>query len=337
LYLIDKHVKTLQTPERVTLFTMYELGNSFTNNGKLELNMRYTDAAYWEVFSHKVLEGKTYTEQEVEQEQPIVVINATTRDNYFGKNAQAVGQTIVANNRSYKVAGVVEDVAITNIHATADVYLPYTLSPEESSNEQGLIGSFFCIVQPKNLEDIPAIKEEFAASVSSINVAEHHEYYHILEVYLDDYLASFTRRIMGSGNTNNKELFLSIVYIFMLLFMLLPAINLINLNITRIMERAAEIGVRKAFGASKAALVKQFLVENLVITFIGGLIGFALTLLVLLFINQSQLIPYSSLSFSPKVFVAGLLVTLIFGLLSGVYPALRMSRLQVAKALKISE
>ena len=44
--------------------------------------------------------------------------------------------------------------------------------------------------------------------------------------------------------------------------MLLPAVNLVNLNVSRIMERASEIGVRKAFGASSRALVGQFVVEN---------------------------------------------------------------------------
>ena len=55
-----------------------------------------------------------------------------------------------------------------------------------------------------------------------------------------------------------------------LLFMLLPAVNLVNLNLSRILERASEIGVRKAFGASSRTLVGQFVVENLVLTLLGG-------------------------------------------------------------------
>ena len=58
-----------------------------------------------------------------------------------------------------------------------------------------------------------------------------------------------------------------------LLFMLLPAVNLVNLNVSRIMERASEIGVRKSFGASSRVLVGQFLVENVALTLIGGAIG----------------------------------------------------------------
>ena len=56
--------------------------------------------------------------------------------------------------------------------------------------------------------------------------------------------------------------------------MLLPAVNLVNLNASRIMERASEIGVRKAFGASSRTLVGQFVVENVVLTLIGAALGF---------------------------------------------------------------
>ena len=62
-----------------------------------------------------------------------------------------------------------------------------------------------------------------------------------------------------------------------LLFMLLPTVNLININISRIMERASEIGVRKAFGAPARTLVGQFIVENIILTLVGGLVGFVLS------------------------------------------------------------
>jgi putative ABC transport system permease protein len=119
-----------------------------------------------------------------------------------------------------------------------------------------------------------------------------------------------------------------------LLFMALPAINLVNLNVSRIMERASEIGVRKAFGASSRTLVVQFVVENLALTVIGGLIGFVLAGFVLRSINQSGLIPYAELALNTRIFLWGLLLAIGFGLLSGVYPAWRMSRVHPVVALK---
>jgi putative ABC transport system permease protein len=116
--------------------------------------------------------------------------------------------------------------------------------------------------------------------------------------------------------------------------MLLPTLNLVNINLTRIMERSSEIGVRKAFGASSRTLVYQFLVENLILTILGGAIGVLLSVVVLQIINSADLIPNLVLSLNFTVLGIALLICLVFGLLSGVYPAWRMSRLNVVNALK---
>jgi putative ABC transport system permease protein len=119
-----------------------------------------------------------------------------------------------------------------------------------------------------------------------------------------------------------------------LLFMTLPAVNLVNLNVSRIMERASEIGVRKAFGASSRTLVLQFVVENVALTLVGGLLGFMLTGFALHAINSSGVIPYAELSLNARIFAWALVLAVAFGLLSGVYPAWRMSRLHPVNALR---
>ena len=116
--------------------------------------------------------------------------------------------------------------------------------------------------------------------------------------------------------------------------MSLPTLNLVNINITRIMERSSEIGVRKAFGASSRTLVYQFIVENIILTLLGGLIGLVLSLIAIGIINSQNLIANLELSINFMVLFIGLLVCLVFGLLSGVYPAWRMSKLNVVTALK---
>jgi putative ABC transport system permease protein len=110
--------------------------------------------------------------------------------------------------------------------------------------------------------------------------------------------------------------------------------NLVNINITRIMERSSEIGVRKAFGASSSTLVYQFIVENVILTLLGGVIGVVLSVIVLQIINSAHLIANLELTVNFTVLFIGLLVCLVFGLISGVYPAWRMSKLNVVTALK---
>jgi len=134
----------------------------------------------------------------------------------------------------------------------------------------------------------------------------------------------------GSGYGQRLEIVLTIGAA---LFMLLPAVNLVNLNISRIMERAPEIGVRKAFGASSWTLVGQFVVENVFLTLVGAAIGLAVTAIVLQAINASGLILYAELSLNYRIFGWGVVLAVAFGLLSGVYPAWRMSRMHPVQAL----
>jgi putative ABC transport system permease protein len=119
-----------------------------------------------------------------------------------------------------------------------------------------------------------------------------------------------------------------------LLFVTLPTVNLVNVNISRILERASEIGVRKAFGAPTRTLVAQFVVENVFLTLAGGAIGLVLSALVLRALNQSGFVAHSAFGVNLRVFGYATVIAIAFGLISGVYPAWRMARLHPVDALK---
>ena len=118
------------------------------------------------------------------------------------------------------------------------------------------------------------------------------------------------------------------------MFMLLPTLNLVNINVSRIMERASEIGVRKAFGATSGTLAIQFIVENIILTFIGGLIGLGLAFGILKLVQNMDVISYTQFTINFKVFLIAILLCVVFGFLSGVLPAIRMSKMQVVNAIK---
>ena len=92
--------------------------------------------------------------------------------------------------------------------------------------------------------------------------------------------------------------------------------------------------MRKAFGGSSRALVGQFVVENLVLTLLGAILGLALSATVLRAIEASGIIPYAELSLNVRIFLYGVAAAVAFGLVSGVYPAWRMSRLHPVEALR---
>jgi putative ABC transport system permease protein len=92
--------------------------------------------------------------------------------------------------------------------------------------------------------------------------------------------------------------------------------------------------VRKAFGAPARTLVGQCLVENVLLTLLGGLIGLVMSFFVIRALNVSGILRYAEFVINPRVFGYGMLIAIVFGLVSGVYPAWRMSRLNPVDALK---
>ena len=327
----QKYVKTLKTPEKVSISTTSNTINTYIGGKKLKLWFKYTDAEFWEVTDFEFLEGKPYTQREIDNNEYGIVISDGTRDNCFGKGASAVGKTMEVDNVIYRIIGVVRGCPITRIMVSSDIYLPYNTSkanlkdPKES-------GNFMAHLLARQSSDIPAIQAEYADVVSKVVLAKTEDEYDVFKSEADTQLG-FLTKIFGGG----KSTFFTLVLLFAFLFMLLPAINLVNINISRMMERASEIGIRKAFGASKKTLTIQFIIENILLTIIGGILALALSLGVLYYINHSGFIAYADLHINWMVALLAFLVSLIFGLMSGVYPAWRMSKLQVAEALRGGE
>ncbi len=331
-YFLNTYVSKLKTPERMAIGSIYVATNTYVNNKKLVINLKYTNDEYWNVLNYDFLEGKAFNNTQLVNGEKVAVISEETRDNYFGKGVSAAGKYLETDNVQYRVIGVVKNVPVTRVFAYGDIYVPYTLSKSDLNNKQ-LTGMYTAILQAKDKDDLPKIREEYNQMISRMPKTD--KEFDLIYSYADTYLESFTRMMPFSSPGNSGiTIFYAIIAIFFLLFLLLPTLNLVNINISRIMERSSEIGVRKAFGASSKTLVYQFITENLILTFIGCLVGIVLSFLIIQVINNSDLISHADLKINLNVLFYSLLATLIFGLLSGVYPAWRMSRMQVVHALK---
>ncbi len=328
---VKKYVSTLKKPEKIAFYTSGTNTNAYVNNKKILLEVKYTNDLYWEIASFDFLSGKAYTKRQIDNAERVAIISDRTRKAYFGDQQDVVGKNIEVDNVNYRVNGVVRGVPRTNRHFQAEVYLPYTVS-KTGYDDQGLMGNFSVILLAKSEADMPSIRAEYQKMVEKIPVDKE---YDKLYAHADTPWEDLSRRFFGSDDGVGFGKMLIMVSAFLLLFLLLPTINLVNINITRIMERSSEIGVRKAFGASSRTLVYQFLVENIILTLLGGLIGIVLSYVVIYLFNQSGYTPDLNLSLNFSVLALGLFVCLLFGLLSGVYPAWRMSRLNVVSALKV--
>ena len=332
-YFLDKYVRPLKTPQDVTLYTGSYTHNTYVNNRKLALDVRFTDNNFWNVLDFDFIEGDAFSKSDVESIGRVAVINEATRQNYFG-SGKALGEHIEIDRTMYKVVGVVQNVSATRINTYADVWVPYT-NLKEDYRQPKFGGSFEAIILASSPSEKEKIKEEFKQVTKNLSIpGPEAANYKDVWVNADTLTETYVRGIMRVDGEVNTSIFFMWIGVGMLFFMLLPTINLVNINISRIIERASEIGVRKAFGASSGTLVGQFLVENIILTLIGGALGLVLAQLALSLINSSGFIPHSDLYISPIVFGFSLLICLVFGILSGVYPAYKMSRLHVVAALK---
>ena len=328
-YFLNHYVASLKTPVKIAIASGFKRSNTYVNNKKIPINFKYTNDAYWEVLEYEFLEGKPFTRQQIENGEHVTVISEDIKRDYFGDVATVVGKYIEADNVQYRVSGVVKNVPVTNFMMYSDIYLPYTVSKSDY-NSKSYRGDYIGILLAPSKADVPAMKDEFDKMVKRLPMSS--KEYDRIYCHADSFITSYVRT--GNEESSGLTIALTIISIFTILIMLLPTLNLININITRIMERSSEIGVRKAFGASSRTLVYQFIVENLILTLFGGLIGIILTLVILRIINSINPIANLTLSLNFTVLFIALLTCLVFGLLSGVYPAWRMSRLNVVTALK---
>lgn len=328
---INRYLSTLKQPEKIAFSSTASATNTYVNNKKIVVDYKYTNAAFWEVMEFNFLEGKPYSKAQIDQSQRVAVISEKLRTAYFGSAEKVVGQYIEADNVRYQVIGVVKDVSKTLGYVYGNLYLPYTTSKVAYKNTD-LMGEYTAVIVAKSAAAVPAMEQEFNAMMKKVPF-DTKEFNH-LNCKADTHLAGYTRGITGNENSSGITKLFLILGLVVLIFLLLPTINLVNINITRIMERSSEIGVRKAFGASSRTLVYQFVIENMILTCIGGLIGLLLSVLAIYLINQADLIGNLNLTLNLKVLFYSFISCLFFGLLSGVYPAWQMSRLNVVTALK---
>ena len=330
-HLINQYITKMKTPVKVAISSGFGSTNTYVNNRKIVINYKYTNADFWDVLDFDFVEGKPISSQQTDNADRVTVISEDMKKEYFGDDeSPAIGKYIEADNIKYRVCGVVKSLPVTAYLFYADIYLPITTSKTKLDADKGYLGNYAAIVLAKNNHDVPKMKKEYAAIVAKLP-SPGKEWDHVYS-HADTFIEGYVR----TGNEKKSGMvyaFMAII-LFALFVMLLPTLNLINVNITRIMERSSEIGVRKAFGASSKTLVYQFLVENLILTFLGGLIGVVLSVAVMYFINDAKFIANLNLRLNFTVLGYALLTCIFFGLFSGVYPAWRMSKLNIVTALK---
>jgi putative ABC transport system permease protein len=328
---------TLQTPEAVTARASARKPISLPNERRFAVyDIVYTDAGFWKVFDFHFLYGHPFSEPDFDSGLPRAVISEKAARRLFG-TADAVGESIVFDYITYTVCGVVKDVSAAAKQAYADVWAPYTSKAgliEVSSYGGNMIGEFQTILLAHNTSDFEAIRTELNNQTARYNATKQD-----CEVsFMDN---PITQLDMATGSNGFLKVPLK-DYLFdtgaVILFLLfIPAINLISVVLSSVQKRRSEIGLRKAFGATKGIIIRQMLFENMVLTGIGAVIGLGLSFL-FLYIGRSFMLTKSvalttDMLLKPGLFLAVLFFAFLLNLLSAGIPALNISRQQIVRAL----
>jgi putative ABC transport system permease protein len=331
-YFMNHYVAPMKTPEKIAFSTMFKGVNSYVHNKRISLDLKYADANFWQVLEFDFLEGQAFNAKENREGAKVAVITDHARSQYFGEKVAAVGKTMVVDGERYLVKGVVADVPLSRLNSYADVWVPLSLAPV-NKGDTGLNGEMMAILLAPSASAVPAMRAEYQRIVRQVQLPDP-KAFDKFSSHADTILEGLVRQLMGTGESSNLGKFFGLIFLATLLFMLMPTINLVNINVSRILERSSEIGVRKAFGASSRTLIGQFLVENIFLTLIGGMLGLLLSVGAMQLINDSNVIAHAHLTLNWRIFAIGMALSLLFGLISGVYPAYKMSKLQAVEALK---
>jgi putative ABC transport system permease protein len=328
-----QYIETLKTPDKTSYATVAVPAVSYVDGRKITPQVRGTDSAYWEILSFNVRAGRTIAADDVSAGRRVAVINEATAEAFFPAGAP-LGKRIRLDAQTFEVIGVVANEPSTSDLAYADVWVPYPTS--ETPDYEGQWGADAVILLfVKNANARPAVQAELRKRLQSFVYTPDPDRYNSAAAPAKTGVERTAGSVLGDpwAEANSAPRFVALTVLFAFLFMLLPAINMANINIGRILERSAEIGLRKATGASMRALLGQFIFENVVLTFLGGLLAFAVAWPVLRVLNGG-LFTYGALALNYRVFLTGFGLILVFGLLSGIYPAWRMARLEPVAALR---
>jgi putative ABC transport system permease protein len=337
--LCEDHLKKIKNAEAISMYSrdMWE----FIFNGKYQKKiLTQTDAEYWEVYNYKFIQGRPYTREEVINKANLAVITRSLKELLFGNEENVLGKTVRFTSMDLVVSGVVEDPPETSQNAIGDLYFPYTIIVD---SDYGNIytGGYVVAFKAASSKQFGIIRSEAQEIVARLDAADTAKI-----VFLSGPYTQIEKMMVGYGDPEEYSIGISIFRYLLLAFafILLPAINLMALNFARIHERGEEIAIRKSFGAAGRVLRGQFLFENILMTLAGGAIGIILSYIIVALLGHTFTLSVSfqsnvplTFSFNILVFVAALVTCLVFGLLSGYLPAVRLSRMKPAVYLKGGE
>jgi predicted permease len=300
------------------------------------------DSTFFDLFNYPLLEGKSGSALNAPNS---IVLSKQLSQKLFG-NQSALNKTLILGNgeqeQNLVVTGVFdEDFGKSHLNPNYILTMNSGGLGQQVLNMQNFATENFALSyvklndgsNPKTLEaKLPDFLEKHGAKdFAQVGFHKSLSLQTISDIHL--YSKNISNQIDRVSDIN----YLYVLMVLALFIQLVACVNFINLSTARANKRAREIGVRKAIGADKLTLVKQFLGESIFLSMIASILSIPFTALVLPYLNSLTLgsIKYSAL-LDWRILVALLVLGLLTGLLAGLYPALILSDIKPVKVLKTS-
>ncbi|MCM2338974.1 MAG: ABC transporter permease [Burkholderiales bacterium] len=275
---------------------------------------------YLEVRNLEIEEGSFITDQNVESGAKVAVVGPTVRDDLFGEGGNAVGQTIRINNMQFKIIGITKSKGGTGFSNLDDIiYIPISTAQRYFSGDQ-YVSSIS--VSAESAETTSAVQE----NITTLLLERHN----ITDSTLADFSTLNQADIIATASSVTST-FTTLLAAIAGISLLVGGIGIMNMMLTTVTERTREIGLRKAIGAKRKDVSRQFLLEAVMITFLGGVIGVILGWFISLLVTKLGIIT-TKVSISSVFLAFG--VSAIIGILFGYYPAAKAAKLNPIDALR---
>ena len=290
-------------------------GNKSTTCVIVGVTPEWADA--WQWFNEK---GDFISDEDVSSLSKNCVLGQTVVKELFG-NQDPIGETVRINNTNFKVIGVMKKRGTSPIGLDMDrrVTVPLSTVMRRLFNITHIGMLRLYINDPNRLDEV-------TKSVTSILKERHH----ITPPEEDDFRVTNSIAIAKSAKGVSQTLVI-LLGLLSVIALLIGGIVITNIMFISVNERRKEIGIRRAFGARAKDIMNQFLVEALIITISGGIIG---TILGIAISKGIAFVKKMPVVISWESFVIAIVFSMIVGILAGLQPAKRAASLNPVEAIR---
>jgi putative ABC transport system permease protein len=284
-----------------------------------------TTPAYFAIRNWTAGSGRLFGEGDVEGASKVIVLGQTVVENLFGAFADPVGQVVRVNRVPFEVVGVAAEKGQSAFGTDNDDVAFVPVSTFRSRIEAGGLGQFLDGTIFASARS-PELTGPAQARIEALLRARHR----IRDGTPDD----FTVRNLGdlaAAQEEGARTMTSLLAGIALVSLLVGGIGIMNIMLVSVTERTREIGLRMAVGARPRSILTQFLVEAIVLSGIGGLVGLAAGLATAGWLVSRFDWP---MLVQPDVVALALAAAALVGVAFGLYPAWKASRLDPIQALR---